>query len=121
MNSKSTNNESPAALLPMANDPPLVKLTAMLQALEFEPAAVNLSAEVLAAACRAIARQAKDTVALRAENETLRTVVESKFPLTDEDVKQIMDEFVKHINTTRVRRTLRRGAKIALQSFIRSK
>lgn len=53
------NNESPAALLPMADDPPLVKLAAMLQALEFGPMAVNLSAAALAAACRAIANQAK--------------------------------------------------------------
>lgn len=40
-------------------DAPLVKLAAMLQALEMEPAAVNLSAQQLAVICRRITKLAK--------------------------------------------------------------
>jgi hypothetical protein len=40
-------------------DAPLVKLAAMLQALEMEPAAVNLSAQQLAVICRGITKVAK--------------------------------------------------------------
>lgn len=45
--------------VPDGDDAPMVKLAAVLQALEFEPAAVNHSAAVLSVICRAVAKQAK--------------------------------------------------------------
>lgn len=64
----------------VSDDPYLVKLAAMLQALEFEPAAVNLSAAILSAACTVITRKAKSAPAGAVsddEADALRNVYEA--------------------------------------------